>query len=887
MHTRFEIGNLKLDMIPCLVTQLLVTAGIAAEPVRIPAIKDNSIVLVDNEWTDNAGSAGRIRIKGNQHLVAMNFDWSSLKDKLVASAELVCFRSDESIAGLTISTIQAPWDEMKSNALSSGINPDGWAWPGSRFPSVAGGNSFSLLCQVPSRLEGDAYHWTIDPKLIQANIIGAAYGLCLHEWSANYSRNPTIFAREQSGKGPYLLVTLAEKINLDIPQPPKNLSLKTPIDPDDLRLSFTAPDSGVAYEVLVNNIPLPRWNIPFVQPGKTQMVDLRDVSFSSDTDIPVQICTINALGRKSAFASISLRIPAIDNLPITEQPHPASQTPRYPDLCVIPAVDKYDASGNSVGPLPNDYRIRNEIFDGRTIRLTAARGEVVSAVLLVKGRGSVSIKCDLPIRTDFSQALYVKSGDRMIPDPLVPFETLALSADRDTPVCLDVFVPFDATADRLTGSIKISDGRSLPIEVTILPFAIPRRASFLCEMNSYGMPDRVETFYTLQRIAYDHRCHVNILYYSHNTASPGSRKTNLDMILPDGRRMDQSRFNDIKPGDQYAFWDDFVTAFDPYLSGTCFSDGHRGPIPAPGFYLPFHESWPLHVRPFFNGNPDAYRAFAEHPEYGRTFQSILADFIVISQRHDWMQTGFQLYLNNKGSLQDTRKAPWILDEPADYWDYRALAFYGDLVHKTKGQTCPIQLDYRIDISRPEFDRGQLTQKADLWVVSSDAMRHYGRLVIDRSRTTGEIIWVYGTSNDPAVTNRQTLAWVLWAWRNGACGIVPWQTINTDASALTNADQLGIFIYDKQADGTVSVRHSLRLKAYLRAQQDIEYLNLALGKSSITRPQLNRLVDRGLRPNVSVNKTSPEDAGTAVFDNLTPNDFCRLRASVISLLTRDD
>ncbi|NLH17537.1 MAG: hypothetical protein GX455_13260 [Phycisphaerae bacterium] len=841
------------------------------------------MVLVDNEWSQNAGSAARIRIKGNQHLVAIDFDWSSLKGKVVAGAELVCFRGEQSIAGLTISTIQAPWDENKSNALSSGLNPDGWAWPGSRFPSVAGGNSFSMMCQSPSRLEGDLYHWNVDAALIQANILGMAHGLCLHEWSADYSRNPTIFSREQSGKQPYLLLTLAEKTDTPLPQPPTKLSVAEPMDLDDLRLSMTAPNSGFAYEVLVNDKPLPRWNIPFVQPGQTQMIALRDIPLADDSDVNIAIRTIDRLDRKSNPANLTLHIPKTVNFPIADPSPLAAQPCRYPDLCAIPAVDKYDATGKSVGNLPDDYRNRNEIFDGRTIRLTAARGEVVSALLLIKGKGSVTIKCDLPLHADFSQALYVQSGDRMIPDPLVPFQTLALSPDCDTPVCLDVFVPFELTSEHITGSITLSDGRTLPIELTILPFAIPRRASFLCEMNSYGLPDRVETFYKLQRVAYDHRCHVNILYYSHNTAAPGSRKTNLDMLLADGRRMNQAKFNDITPGAEHGFWEDFIEAFGPYLSGQCFAKGHRGPIPAPGFYLPFHESWPLHVRPFFNGNPDAYLAFAEHPEYARTFGNILADFIAVAHKQRWDQTGFQLYLNNKGSLHDSRKAPWILDEPTDYWDYRALAYFGDLTRKAKGAVCPIKLDYRIDISRPEFDRGQLDRKADLWVASSDAMRHYGRLVTDRSRATGETIWAYGTSNDPATSNRQTLGWVLWAWRNGATGIVPWQTINADGSALKQADPLGIFIYDKQADGSIAVQHSLRLKAYLRAQQDIEYLNLALAKPGISRPQINRLFDQCLRLDARVNKSFAEDAGTATFDNLTPDSLRRLRESLIQLL----
>ncbi len=877
-----KIENRKLKILHLVVLTTL-TTYLSAESLKIPATKDNSIVLVDNEWTENAGSAGRIRIKGNQHLVAMDFDWSSLKGKVVASAELVCFRGEQSIAGLTISTIQAPWDEQKSNALSSGLNPDGWAWPGSRFPTVAGGNSFSLLCQSPSRMEGDTYHWAVDPALILANIVGAAYGLCLHEWSADYSRNPTIFSREQSAKQPCLLVTVAEKTDLPLPLPPTNLTVSEPVDPNDLRILFTAPNSGFAYEVLVNDNPLPRWNIPFVQPGITQAVSLRDIHFSAKTDLNIEIRTIDGLGRKSNLANLTLRIPKPGQFPIADFSATAAQSPRYPDLCAIPALDKYDSVGKPVGVLPDDYRNRNEIYDGQTIRLKAACGEVVSVLLLIRGKGSVTIKCDLPLRADFSQALFVKSGDRMIPDPLVPFKSLTLSTEQDTPVCLDVFVPFDLTSERITGSITLSDGRSLPIELTILPFAIPRRASFLCEMNSYGLPDRVKTFYNLQQIAYDHRCHVNILYYSHNTAAPGSRKTNLDMVLPDGRRMNQNRFNDIAPGADHGFWDDFITAFGPYLSGQCFAKGHRGPIPAPGFYLPFHESWPLHVRQFFNGSPDAYAAFVEHPEYEITFSNILADFLAVAQKQGWTETGFQLYLNNKGSLHDPRKAPWILDEPADYWDFRALAFYADMTRKTKGNLCPIKIDYRIDISRPEFDRGQLDRKADLWVTSSDAMRHFGRLVTDRSRATGETIWVYGTSNDPATSNRQTLGWVLWAWRNGATGIVPWQTINTDGSALKQADPLGIFIYDKQADGSIAIRPSLRLKAYLRAQQEIEYLNLAMAKPGITQPKINRLFDACLRLDARVDKTSVEDAGTVVFGNLSPDALRRLHESLIQLL----
>ncbi len=72
----------------CLV--LLTTTSVLGEQVSIPVTQDNSIVLVDGEWTENAGSSERIRIKGNQHMVAMAFDTSAIAGKRVKSARLEC-----------------------------------------------------------------------------------------------------------------------------------------------------------------------------------------------------------------------------------------------------------------------------------------------------------------------------------------------------------------------------------------------------------------------------------------------------------------------------------------------------------------------------------------------------------------------------------------------------------------------------------------------------------------------------------------------------------------------------------------------------------------------------------------------------------------------------
>jgi hypothetical protein len=535
-------------------------------------------------------------------------------------------------------------------------------------------------------------------------------------------------------------------------------------------------------------------------------------------------------------------------------------------------TDKYDQSGQPVGDLPEDYRTRNPLFDGQRVRLVGAAGEVIGFQMLLRGTGEVAVQVRLDgpkTRIDLHQALYVSANGRMIPDPLVPVPTkLVLNPDSDQVIFADVFLPFDAPPGLREGTIVISDGRVVPMQISVLPFALPRRATFFCEMNGYGLPDHVNDYYALQQVAYDHRVHANILHYSHHTAAPGARKSTLDLRLRSGRRMDNQRYDSVEPGATKAFWDDFAEAFGPYLDGSYFQNGHRGPIPAPGFYLTFHESWPLNCRAYFNGEPDAYRSFSEHPNYSDTYVNILKDFARLAQAKGWNEARFQVFFNNKGSLQETSKAPWILDEPSAYWDYRALQYFGELTDRGRAGVHDVHIDYRIDISRPEFCRGQLDGRPDLWVVSTWAFQNYRRLVTDRMERDRVKVWVYGSSNHVHETNRNIQAWALDAWRNGATGLVPWQTIDPTGKALQLADQLGLFIFDHDSAGQTVIRHSARLKAYREAQQLIEYLNLLQVRRGWSQDQMRRFLDQYIQFDARVQKIDEADAGTTAYGRLS-------------------
>ncbi|HUW57647.1 MAG TPA: hypothetical protein VMZ92_13490 [Planctomycetota bacterium] len=869
---------------------LLFLAAVFALPAegatRVEVVRDSSVVLVDNEWHLNQGRLDRIRIKGNQHLLPMTFDLTPLKGKLVKSATLVCRQGAARVNGLTLSTLQAPWDEYTSNSMTSGVGPEtGWGRPGAHFPSVTGGNAFSLVCQAVTDLKDGTYYWKVDPDLVHACAVGASYGITLHEVDVDYSRNPTIWSREARGREPHLVVEFGG--TEPKPQPPTDLKVTHSGNPETLRLHLRAPKNGFTYDVRVDGQTLPRWNTPFVQPGKIQVIPIRDLSLKGGDQTTISVATVNRLGETSRPVSIRTTVPKPEPVTFPEIRDLPKASHMDMKFSVIPAFDKYDISGKPVGDLPAGYGHRNAVCIANGVTLSAARGEVVGFQVLLRGEGKVRLTCRLPgVRTEMFRALYVDSKAGRIPDPLVPFEELELSPDVATPVVVDVYVPFDFKQKSVDGEITVSDGRRVPIRLKVRNFAIPREASFLCEMNGYGMPDSAEEFYRLQRIAYDHRVHVNILSYSHSSTAPGARKCRMDLLMPDGRRMDERRYNDIKPGAKRGYWNDFITVFGPYLSGECFKDGHRGPVAAPGFYLTFHESWPLKVRDHFNGNPDACEAFKGSPAYAETFVNVLEDFIATAKREGWTRTGFQLYLNNKGSLNDRNKSPWILDEPTSYWDYRALNYFGELVQRAKGRNCPVRIDYRIDISRPQFDRGQLRPgTSDLWVVNGGAFKKYPRLVADRREREGLTVWTYGTSNRVEDTNRNIHALVLETYRDGASGFVPWQTINRDGSALTRADQLGIFIFDRPEAGRRPIHHSMRLKAYRRAEQDVEYLELLRKRRGWSDGQVRAFIDHYVDLSGEVVKTSAADAGTARYGRLSAEGFRRLREAAAELLEK--
>jgi len=134
----------------------------------------------------------------------------------------------------------------------------------------------------------------------------------------------------------------------------------------------------------------------------------------------------------------------------------------------------------------------------------------------------------------------------------------------------------------------------------------------------------------------------------------------------------------------------------------------------------------------------------------------------------------------------------------------------------------------------------------------------------------------------------TVGWCLDAWSLGVDGVLPWQTIGT-ARSWQQADELSLFYPLPDAGrGTgrmtrttspqgaePGVVPSIRLKAYRRGQQDVEYLTIWSRQCGLPRGTVGRQVRAALHLSGSRQATETggaEDAGRIDYSGLRPQDL---------------
>ncbi|WP_165222002.1 glycoside hydrolase domain-containing protein [Aquisphaera insulae] len=922
--------------------------------------RDAWVSQVGSEADGNNGASPRLKLKSYQEMSLLDVDTAPLRGRVIEAATLHVRQVGESpLLRITVGGVGAEWYEGTGTSYST--DPGGATFRCRRHPdlpwSIGGGD----LCHVilgnggtnwgnADATSPDASGWqsiAVRPAVVAARVAGLSHGFLLFddtgsEFSHEGGRfklrlfpNRFAFSKDQNrASAPYLMVRLGEEDRRP-PSPPTGLeSLPFEGLPGEAIVSWITPkDEGPAgtlgFVATLDGKVLPRELIPLagVAGGRVEM-HLRDLGLEAGKSVTLAISAVDAAGNVGPAARVTARLASEHpvDLPFRgpavaggrrAPPDPRAGLPRLgaAEVAVIDELVKvHPETRRMIPPQPADVLLNSPIWDAasRTIRLEAARNELVAFQVLVRGESPIpseSLKIGLKmtdgqegrgraVEATFGRYHLVPTADGPLPDPIVPLgpdsdRTPAEPAGRFLARSLhaELYVPHEATAGTHRGTLTIELGRdrlALAVELRVWDFSLPDHLSFLPEMNSYGLAKDEIDYY---RLAHRHRTVLNRLPYNQRGEIADGCAPTLVGDGPDGRL-------------DWTAWD---RRFGPLLDGSAFADLPRKGVPVECFYLPIHENWPTPMEGNYRDGYWADRAFPE--SYRRALVRSSRQFAEHFRDRGWDDTLFQGFLNNKNNFKEPGwsrgSSPWLLDEPANFQDFWALRYFARAFHEGinqararegKGEGAKIphagmrgfpRMVFRADISRPQWRRDVLDGLLDDMVVSS-AMREYPRLVLDRKRRLGEIVLEYGSTNPITASNWQPVSWSLDAWTLGADGVVPWQTIGT-AGSWRQADELALFYPRESARGRgAGVVPSVRLKAYRRGQQDVEYLTLWARRQGLPRQAVAVAARRALKLAGTRRATEAggvEDAGRIDAAGFDPDALRALRSGIGEALSR--
>jgi hypothetical protein len=890
--------------------------------------RDTWVSSCQGETQGNLGGEARLKTKAYQEFSIVDIDPTPLRGHVVTGAVLHLHCASKDIQKrLSVSTLASEWVEGTGQGYArepgascfeeAELGKRPWAYPGSDITAVMMGEGHTLWATwdaTPPDQDG----WqtvAVDPKVVAARIAGISHGFVVFddtgsEWTrqgesfkTHIFPNRFVHSRESGEKtAPYFTIYLGDE-DKQPPAAPAEFRAEQAILPaGEAIVSWATPaDAGPAgtlgFLVHVTEesaygevvpMPVPRHLVPMAKaPGQRVEMHLRDTAFKPGTTVKIGVRAIDGAGNVGPVATASVKLSDVPRtVPLGGAPAPkfaeAAPLPKIggAEVLIIDPLDKVQPVTGAMLPAHDPaYAAANHLWSAkdRLVRLYAARNEFIAFQVVLKGAVqelTPTLKLPDVVKCELLEFRYVNSKSGPMPDPLVPLKgpitipspTHNIQGQTCAALLADIYVPHDAPAIKHTGTLTLAAGGetlAITVELNVWDFTLPDHLSFIPEMNSYGLPSPEAGYY---RVGHAHRTCVNALPYSQGGSVRHAPKW-------DGQSLN---------------WADWDKHFAPYLDGSAFADLPRKGVPLDCFYLPLHENWPGDVFKDYNGSHWADRAFP--PSYRETFVKVSRLMAEHFAEKGWNDTFLQFYLNNKSNFKQRGwsrgSSPWILDEPASFQDYWALRWFAIAFHEAtaavRGKT---KLGYRIDISRPEWERDSLEPLTDFYVCSG-VFRKYRRMILDRQRRNGMIIFEYGSSNPVEASNVQPAGWCVSAWCLGADGVLPWQTIGDDGS-WANADELSLF-YPSAKVGSPEPIPSVRLKAYRRGQQDVEYLTLLAQVLKAPRWAVGQTVQEQLRLVASAQKGPDvggiEDAGRVSFRDLSPASLWELRTRVGAILS---
>jgi len=879
--------------------------------VKCPVTRDTWISSVGEEKIGSNGGARRLKVKGQQEYILLDIDPSRLRGKIVTGA-LLHMRSASPrkapLARLGVSTVASKWMEGTSRRYQPQIGSScynqaeykkrNWAYPGSTLMDVTFGRGHTIW-KFAESTPPDKNGWqtcAVDAGVVSARLAGLSYGFCLYDevgsiWSIKKNQfkyihfpNRFCYSRESGKSAPWLEVWVQGRDSIP-PEPVKSIGIETDQFPagEALVRWITPVDYGggktlgfqVSYKMDTEERPMPRYLIPMAgRPGEEVRMHIQDLPFKGGEAIVLTIKPVDSAGNvgqpftRAIGLSSNLRMVRIPEADIKPFP-PRTRLPTVGGLkvAVVDLLDKIDPKSGKIIPARKEgYKGGNHIFSARKklIRLQSARNETVVFQLNLEGKAqniSVNYTFDQNpnLKPKIYQFAYVNVVDEhkkvisILPDPLLPLKGVCsipsiagkvrVPDQANHSLICELYVPHEETPGRKRGKVSISvGGESLELEVylTVWNFTLPNKLSFVPEMNAYGTvyPFRGYEYY---RLAHEHRTCINWLPYGwHGKPSftPNWKADDFD----------------------WSQWDQEV---GPLLDGSAFKDLPRNNEPVDVFYLPFNENWPVSV--FMHYKPSYWADEAFSPRYSEELKKSFAAFAKHCDEKQWHDTIFQFYLNNKVYYRTKfhkSSAPWILDEPVNTQDFWALRWYGILWHLAVDSVMgDAKMWYRGDISYSQFERNILWGVMDVEYLGGNnaqktRMKHDEQVLFGKSHFAE-----YGTANKIEASNMQPVVWCLSAWSKGAIGVLPWQTIGSK-NCWNIAEETALF-YPRPKDPKPSVR----LKAFTRGQQDVEYLTLLCDSYQMPRYAVAGWLNKMVNISGKVYRSFGADAGTIRFDKV--------------------
>jgi len=602
-----------------------------------------------------------------------------------------------------------------------------WAWPGSAVYSVSWAHPDARYHHAgpleleKRRLDNGILHlrFPVAPELVEALGTGLAYGLVLTDDKGQvaeglslkgsgkpyrYDRSQDIYIYTRDVQDPSLRPFLEVEGEVVDKTPPGGVGEPEIIatEPGDrsVTVAFTAPaDDGnsggavLGYEVRYSSRPLteyewknasrlPLWAVPLPStPGTRQ--SLRVFTLPPG-NYHLGIRAVDEAGNRGPVSqcAITIPVPPEANLKVPAAERKKRGSPGAaiyenllevwvcPDICKVdPLSGGILLDGRNYEPA-GEYKLENEVWWSarRTVRLEAARGEVVAFQIILErvGQGKLTgvrvvpddfigapgiikaegnISCfrvwyfDVASRKEEGK---IGEGEKHLPvwhgDACLllapPFaESFSLPSmdnlgedQRCQSVWVDFYLPPQTKPGLYQGKVTITAHELkrpviIIVELKVLPLVMPAETTWTVELNAYhyglnhmfgvSVEKDPKRYLTIERrcyqMAHQHRTTLNILPYGQD----GKVQAGCAPVL-------SGRGKDIR----VVSWKEWDRRFADYLNGKAFTAGagYRGPgerVPVSHMYLPFEEDWPLPAKEYYTDWADL-RTRDQYVEWAKT-----------------------------------------------------------------------------------------------------------------------------------------------------------------------------------------------------------------------------------------------------------------------------